>query len=93
MDALKDFEGTMIFVSGITACSFAVWAPVCWNWAVRAARTALPLSIPAPYVEYVQKLGTRRPESFVGLRRKPRPSWSIFIEFASIRCASRSPEA
>jgi hypothetical protein len=29
----------------LTACSFAVSAHVCWNWAVRAARTAIPLFI------------------------------------------------
>src|SRR5437660_11535234 len=29
----------------MTACSFAVSAHVYWNWAVRAARTAIPLFI------------------------------------------------
>src|ERR1700751_2796245 len=29
----------------MTACSFAVSAHVCWNWAVKAARTAIPLFI------------------------------------------------
>jgi hypothetical protein len=29
----------------MTACSFAVSAHVFWNWAVRAARTAIPLFI------------------------------------------------
>src|SRR5579864_2251484 len=44
----------------MTACSFAVWAHVCWNWAVRAARTAIPRFIPAPMLNMSRSLGTRR---------------------------------
>jgi ATPase subunit of ABC transporter with duplicated ATPase domains len=58
--ALKDFEGTMIFVSHdrMFLCGLS---SRCWNWAVRAARIAIPLSILGSYVEYVQKLGHEAP--------------------------------
>jgi ATPase subunit of ABC transporter with duplicated ATPase domains len=54
VEALKDFEGTMIFVSHDRTCSCAAWARACWNWAARAARIAIRASIPGSYVEYVQ---------------------------------------
>src|SRR5580658_7571703 len=47
----------------MTACSFAVSAHVCWNWAVRAAPTAIPLFILAPMLNMSRSLDTRRPGS------------------------------
>jgi hypothetical protein len=44
----------------MTACSFAVWAHVCWNWAVRAARTAIPLFILGHTSSTCRSLDTRR---------------------------------
>ena len=51
----------LAFFARVTACSFAVSAHVCWNWAARAVRTATPRFIPGSYVEYVQKLGHEAP--------------------------------
>jgi hypothetical protein len=51
----------------MTACSFAVSAHVCWNWAAKAARTAIPLSILAPMLNMSRSLDTRR----LGSIRRP----------------------
>src|ERR1700677_4370008 len=47
----------------MTACSFAVSAHVCWNSAVRAARTAIPLFILGHTLSTCRSLDTRRPGS------------------------------
>src|ERR1017187_6139931 len=47
----------------MTACSFAVSAHVCWNWAARAARTAIPLFILGPTLSTCRSLDMRRLES------------------------------
>jgi hypothetical protein len=47
----------------MTACSFAVSAHVCWNWAVRGGTDRHPTVYPGSYVEYVQKLGHEAPGS------------------------------
>src|ERR1051326_1183653 len=57
----------------MTACSFAVSAHVCWNWAVRAARTAIPRFIPGRTWSTCRSLGMRRLES---IRRTCGPSIS-----------------
>src|SRR3954464_2269122 len=44
----------------MTACSFAVSAHVCWNWAVRAAQTAIPLSILGRTLSTCRSLDMRR---------------------------------
>src|SRR5260370_2269721 len=44
----------------MTACSFAVSAHVCWNWAVRAARTAIPLFILGHTLSTCRSLDMRR---------------------------------
>src|ERR1039458_9344164 len=44
----------------MTACSFAVSAHVCWNWAVRAARTAIPLFILGRTLSTCRSLDMRR---------------------------------
>src|ERR1700722_1682904 len=44
----------------MTACSSAVWAHVCWNWAVRVARTAIPLFILGRTLSTCRSLDTRR---------------------------------
>jgi exodeoxyribonuclease III len=53
----------------MTACSFAVSAHVCWNWAVKAARTACPRSIPGHTLSTCKSLDTRRPGSIRRLCR------------------------
>src|SRR5882762_2480744 len=55
----------------MTACSFAVWAQVCWNWAVRAARTAIPLFIQGRMLSTCRSLDMRR----LGSIR--RPCWAF----------------
>jgi hypothetical protein len=49
----------------MTACSFAVSAHVCWNWAVRAARTAIPLFILGHTLSTCRSLDMRRKNLFV----------------------------
>src|SRR5580698_148630 len=44
----------------MTACSFAVSAHVYWNWAARAARTALPRFILGPTLSTCRSLDMRR---------------------------------
>src|SRR5580704_17617057 len=44
----------------MTACSCAVSAHECWNWAVRAARTAIPLFIPGHTSSTCRSLDMRR---------------------------------
>src|SRR5580693_323631 len=44
----------------MTACSFVVSAHVCWNWAVRAARTAIPLFILGRTLSTCRSLDMRR---------------------------------
>src|SRR5258708_25038825 len=44
----------------MTACSFAVGAHVCWNWAVRAARTAIPRFILGHTLSTCRSLDMRR---------------------------------
>src|SRR5882757_125837 len=44
----------------MTACSFAVWAHVCWNWAVRAERTDIPLFILGHTLSTCRSLDMRR---------------------------------
>src|ERR1700692_4143738 len=44
----------------MTACSFVVSVPVCWNWAVRAARTTIPLFIPDRTLSTCRSLDMRR---------------------------------
>src|SRR5437660_4087656 len=51
----------------MTACSCAVSAHVCWNWAVRAARTAIPLFILGHTLSTCRSLDMRR----LGSIRKP----------------------
>src|SRR5271156_4429651 len=53
----------------MTACSFAVLAHVCWNWAVRAARNAIPLFILGRTLSTCRSLDMRR----LGSIRRP---WS-----------------
>src|SRR5580658_10866950 len=43
----------------MTACSFAVSDHVCWNWAVRAARTAILLFILGRTLSTCRSLGMR----------------------------------
>src|SRR5580693_1077573 len=47
----------------MTACSFAVSAHVCWNWAARAAPTAIPRFIPDRTLSTSRSLDMRRPGS------------------------------
>src|ERR1700736_3276617 len=51
----------------MTACSFAVSDHVCWNWAVRAARTAIPLFILGRTLSTCRSLDMRR----LGSIRRP----------------------
>src|SRR5581483_7804324 len=44
----------------MTACSFAVSAHACWNWAARAARTAIPRFIPGHTWSTCRSLDMRR---------------------------------
>jgi hypothetical protein len=51
----------------MTACSFVVSDHVCWNWAVRAARTAIPLFILGRTLSTCRSLDMRR----LGSMRSP----------------------
>ncbi len=73
VDALKDFEGTMIFVSH-DRMFLRASAHGCWSWAARAARTAIPLFILGRTLSTCRNLDTRR----LG-----------FIRRASCNCTSR----
>src|SRR5580700_10638623 len=60
------------------ACSFAVSAHVCWNWAVRVARIAIPLFILGHTLSTCRNLGMRhrgfiRRACVPGLRAQWRP--------------------
>src|ERR1700690_1648918 len=62
----------------MTACSFAVSAHVCWNWAVRAARTAIPLFILGHTLSTcrswdMRRLGSIRRACVPGLRAQWQP--------------------
>src|SRR5271154_3828654 len=52
----------------MTACSFAVSAQVCWNWAARTARTAILLFILGHTLSTCKSLDMRR----LGSIRRPR---------------------
>jgi hypothetical protein len=62
VEALKDFEGTMIFVSHDRMFLRGLGS-LCWSWAVRAGRTAIPLFIPGPMLSMCRSLGMKRPGS------------------------------
>src|SRR5579871_3199862 len=47
----------------MTACSSAVSAHACWNWAVRAGRTAIPLFILGHTLSTCRNLDMKRPGS------------------------------
>src|SRR5258708_16123390 len=51
----------------MTACSFAVEAHVCWNWGVRAGRTAIPPFILGRTLSTCRSLDMRR----LGSIRRP----------------------
>src|ERR1700677_796704 len=57
----------------MTACSFAVSAHGCWNWAVRAVRTAIPLFILGPTLSTCRSWDMRRLESI----RRPCRSFCV----------------
>src|ERR1700722_10846063 len=62
----------------MTACSFAVSAHVCWNWAARAARTAIPLftlghTLSTCRSSDMRRLGSIRRFCVPGLRARWQP--------------------
>ena len=60
VDALKEFEGTMIFVSHDRTFLRGLGSR-CWSWAARAAPSREPLVYPGSYIEYVEKTGHEAP--------------------------------
>ncbi len=61
VDALKAFEGTMIFVSHDRMFLRGLGNRACWSWAARAAPSREPLVYPGSYIEYVEKTGHEAP--------------------------------
>src|SRR5215469_15891721 len=80
----------------MTACSFAVSAHVCWNWAVRAVRTAIPLFILGHTLSMCRSLDMRRLGSIRRLCRalyndSPGPRSRSCARFSLVSGAIHSP--
>src|SRR5579863_1084804 len=60
----------------MTACFFAGWAHVCWNWAARAARTAVRLFILGRTLNMSRSLDTRR----LGSIRRACRLWNSWLK-------------